>query len=557
MKLFGFEITRSQDKEDLKAFSDPINDDGAINIDVGAFGGAYSYMLDLEGVTKSETDLITKYRSMAMQPEIFRAVDEIVNEAISIDFNEKVVEIVLDDTNLPDKVKDTIIKEFDEVLRLLDFSNNGYDIFFKWYVDGRINYHAIIDEDKPRRGIRELRYLDPRKIRLIRENEYETHEKIQNLLTKKVRKEYFIYTENGFGVNSGTNVFGGAATNTNVKGLKIAKDSIIRTTSGLVNENNTQILSHLHKSIKPLNQIRSLEDANVIYTLTRAPERRVFYVDVGTLPKHKAEQYMQDMMARHKNKLQYNSATGEITDSRRFMTMTEDFWFPRREGNRTTEIDTIGGAGSLSDNEQSQYFKKKLYESLNVPASRIDGEANYSFGRVSEITREELKFSKFIKRLRARFSILFDKILEKQLILKNVLTPKEWDEIKDLIRYDFMRDNYFDELKNLEILRERIQMLREVEDNVGKYFSKIWVQKNILYMNDDDIRLMKKEIDKEKENGEYDDGFGDEFGMDNDQQPSSPKPKPIEKEPEEPKKQEPESDDGFISIPNKKDDTEN
>lgn len=938
MNLFGYEIKRKEDKEDIpRSFAPPLNDDGAVNVESTAVGGAYGYFLDIEGTAKTESELVTRYRSMAMQPEVQQAVDEIVNEAINIDFNERAVEIVLEDVELPDKVKESVTEEFDNVLRLLDFSNIGYDIFHRFFVDGRINYHVIIDEKNLKKGIVELRYLDPRKIRLIRENDSSERDKNTGIPIRKTKKEYFMYSESGFG-SSVSKPGGDMQSQT---GYKIAKDSIARVTSGLMNETQSLVLSHLHRSIKPLNQLRILEDATVIYTLTRAPERRVFYVDVGNLPKAKAEQYLSDMMNRHKNKLTYNSASGEVGDSRKFMTMTEDFWFPRREGcfdlstkidlldgrsvelgqlivehkmgktnwtysisptgdivpgkiswagvtrndaqvldvhldngevitatpdhkfilrtgeiihamdlqpgtslmpfytrkkgngktkvskdyhqiqhnstekwqpthqmvydyfneaplktevrhhidnnrfnnnpdnlvvamdkqehlllhtkmakygwrdeiydqhcenlsiagkvffeteaglkrrreisefnkqceavwrgletgraiikanrerdrkvlskedylakwspgftqetaikgsiaakeqikwdrenltpeewkakyanrnsstevynqkiarleslknlaaflkpvletnvdisneelfdlirqefgsdisvstirkflrangyetlshficrccgteyaskrrigqvekehrrgnhsvtkivwrddrmdvgtltidenhehhdyhnfalssgifvmnSRSTEIDTLpGGASSLTDNENLTYFQRKLYKSLNVPVSRLEPDNMYSFGRVSEMTRDELRFSKFIRRLRTRFSILFDVVLEKQLILKGILTPEEFKEIKDFIRYDFMKDNYFEELKQMEILREKISTLRDVEDNVGRYFSREWVQKNVLFMNDDDIKDMKKAIDKERKAGVYKD----------------------------------------------------
>lgn len=502
MQLFGYEIRRKRDKEEQpKSFAPPLNDDGAVNVEATAVGGTYGYFLDIEGTAKTETELVTRYRSMALQPEVQQAVDEIVNEAINIDYNERAVEIVLEDTDLPAKVKDAIIEEFQNILRLLDFSNQGYDIFQRFFVDGRINYHVIIDEKDPNRGIVELRYLDPRKIRMIRETDSSDRDKTTGVPFRKIKKEYFMYSETGFGT---TNTKPGGDM-TSVVGFRIAKDSIARVTSGLMNETQTLVLSHLHRAIKPLNQLRVLEDATIIYTLTRAPERRVFYVDVGNLPKAKAEQYLADMMARHKNKLTYNASTGEVGDSRKFMTMTEDFWFPRREGNRATEIDTLNGGTSLSDNDNLAYFQKKLYKSLGVPVSRLEPENMYSFGRVSEMTRDELRFSKFIRRLRVRFSILFDTVLEKQLILKGILTPEEWADVSDKIRYDFMKDNYFEELKQTEILREKVSMLRDIEDNVGKYFSRRWVQKHVLFMNDDEIDEMQKEIDDERAAGVYKD----------------------------------------------------
>lgn len=508
MRIFGFEIKRDiggAEEEKAVSFVEPTNDEGAITIG-NSLGGSYGIAINMEGDAKTEGELVTKYRGMMMQPEIAQAVDEIVNEAINIDSHENAVEIVLDDTDLPDKVKDRIVDEFEEVLRLLDFSNYGYDIFQKFYVDGRLNYHIIIDNENLKEGIQEVRYIDPRKLRLIKEMDEKQKDEYSGVPLKKIKKEYYLYSESGFGSKSVTsNVHSGQT----VQGFRIAKDSIARITSGFMNESNSLVLSYLHPAIKPLNQLRMLEDATVIYTITRAPERRIFYIDVGQLPKAKAEQYLHDMMTRHKNKLQYDSDSGDITDGRKFMTMTEDFWFPRRGGERSTEVDILAGgnAQALSSDENLTYFQRKLYKSLKVPVSRLEPETMYSFGRVSEITRDELKFSKFIRRLRTRFSALFDILLEKQLILKGIMDPEEWADIKDAIRYDFMKDNYFEELKQTEILREKVTMLRDIEEQVGKYYSREWVIKNVLFMSEDDMREMQKQMDKERADGLYDDGM--------------------------------------------------
>lgn len=493
-RLFGFEIKRAEEaeKNEPVSFASKINDDGAVNVESTATGGSYGYYLDIEGSAKTESELVTRYRSMALQPEVQQAVDEIVNEAISIDSHDNVVEIKLDDTELTDRVKEIIVDEFENVLNLLDFSNQAYEIFQRFFVDGRINYHVIIDEENLNKGVIELRYLDPRKIRLIRETDTKTIDKNTGLPLKKTKKEYYMYSENGFGTTSN-------APTQSLVGYKIAKDSIARVTSGMMNETQSLVLSHLHRAIKPLNQLRILEDATIIYTLTRAPERRIFYVDVGNLPKAKAEQYLTDMMARHKNKLQYDSATGEMSDSRKFMTMTEDFWFPRREGSRSTEVDSLPGGASLNDNDNLGYFQKKLYKSLGVPISRLESENMYSFGRVSEMSRDEIRFAKFIRRLRARFSHLFDIVLEKQLVLKGILTPDEWREIKDKIRYDFMKNNYFEELKQMEILRERMTTLREIDEHVGVYYSREWVRRNVLFIDEQEREEIDKQIEAEKE----------------------------------------------------------
>lgn len=496
MKLFGFEIKREEDEIGNVpiSFAEPQNDDGAITVSGGAMGGFYSTILDLDGGARTESELVTKYRGLAMNPEITQAVDEIVNEAISVDSDENVVEIVLDEVELPDKVKKKLTEEFEEVLTLLDFTNNAYDMFSKFYVDGRINYHCIIDNEDIKAGLQEVRYVDPRKLKLIREMEKKELDLHSGIPIKKVKSEYYMYSENGFGSEKA-----GGVTSSGSQGYKIAKDSIARVTSGIMTENNSLVLGHLNAAVKPINQLRMLEDATVIYTLTRAPERRVFYIDVGNLPKSKAEQYLRDMMVRHKNKLQYNSSTGEISDARKMMTMTEDLWFPRRGGERTTEVDTLAGgqAAGLTGDENLQYFNRKLYKSLKVPLSRLEPETMATFGRSSEITRDELKFSKFIQRLRARFSSLFTQILEKQLILKGIMTPEEFAEIKNDIRFDFIQDNYFTELKEAEITRERLTTLREVEDHIGTYYSREWVRKNVLRMSDDDIKEIEKQIAKE------------------------------------------------------------
>lgn len=492
MKIFGFEITRPQDeKQDAVSFVAPQNDDGAITVSSNSLGGFYSTILDMEGSAKSESELITKYRNMAMQPEISQAVDDVVNEAISVEMDESVVSITLGEADLPDKVKERIVEEFENIVTLFDMANNGYDMFHKFYVDGRLNYHIVINPKDLKKGIQELRYCDPRKLKLIREVDKKAKDPHSGVPTKKIKNEYYMYSDNGFGSTSAS----GSTT-----GFKIAKDSIARVTSGLMNENNSLVLSHLHPAIKPLNQLRMLEDATVIYTLTRAPERRIFYIDVGNLPKNKAEQYLRDMMTRHKNKLQYNSSTGEISDSRKMLTMTEDFWFPRRGGERTTEVDTLAGgsAQGLSDDTNMLYFQRKLYKALKVPLTRLEPEAQATFGRASEITRDELKFGKFIKRIRTRFSWLFNIVLEKQLILKGILTPEEFDQIRNDIRYEFAKDNYYDELKQSEILRERMTTLRDIEDHIGKYYSREWVIRNILQLSEEEFNDMQEQMEKEK-----------------------------------------------------------
>jgi len=501
IQLFGFEIKRKNQEEDAKevrSFVDANEADGSINVttSVPGSGGAMSSIMDLEGVAKSEAELVQRYRSMLQQPEVQQAVDDIVNEAIVVTYNQNSVECVTEDLDLSENVKKKIREEFDTVLRLLDFSNTGYDIFQKWYVDGRINYHVVIDENNIKSGIKELRYIDPRKIRKIREFEKIKIGEGNNVTyAKKLKNEYYIYVENGFllGPNTTYNSEG------NVNGIKISKDAIAHANSGLLNEKNTLVLSHLHKSYKPLNQLRMMEDASVVYRISRAPERRVFYIDVGNLPKLKAEQYLRDMMTKHKNRLVYDATTGEVRDDRRHMAMTDDFWLPRREGGKGTEITTLPGGQNLGEMEDILYFQKRLFKALNVPVSRMESDSGFSLGRASEISRDEIKFSKFIRRLRARFAILFDRLLEKQLILKGIITPEEWKDIQEKIRYDFMEDNHFEELKKTEIFRERISTLRDMDEYVGNYYSKEWVRKNVLYMTEDEIEEIDNQIEDERE----------------------------------------------------------
>ena len=465
MKIFGFDIKRAEEETTLPvSFAEPSNDDGAITVG-NALGGFYNTILDMEGSAKTESDLITKYRSMAMQPEINQAVDDIVNEAISVDTNDRVVDISLGETDLSDKVKKTIVKEFDQVLALFDFTNNSYDMFQKFYVDGRLNYHIIIDPLDVKKGVIELRYVDPRKLKLIREVDKKGKDPHSGVPVKKVKNEYYMYSESGF---QNTTTGSGSSPSSSTSGIKVAKDAIARVTSGLMNENNSLVLSHLHPASKALNQLRMLEDAVVIYTLTRAPERRIFYIDVGNLPKNKAEQYLRDMMARHKNKLQYN-------------------------------------APGLSTNENMEYFQRKLFKSLKVPLSRLEPEAMASFGRTSEITRDELKFGKFIRRIRNRFSWIFNMVLEKQLVLKGILTPEEFNEIRNDIRYDFVKDNYFEELKESEILRERLNTLRDISDYTGKYFSHQWITANVLQMTEEQQQTMEDQIADETAEGGHSD----------------------------------------------------
>ena len=484
-ELFGFTIARKKQEdqqENLPSIVSPTQEDGAIEI---APGGAYGTYVDLEGKAKNEGELVTKYRQMALQPECDSAVQDVVNEAIVVTEDSGPVEIVLDKLDYPENIKKKIHEEFEAIMKLLDFNNNAYDLFRKWYVDGRLYHHIVIDEKNPRQGIKDLRYIDPRKIRKIKESLKEKDARTGATVFKGMN-EYYLY--NAGGVNS---------SNQAQAGVKIAKDSISYCHSGLLDERNSMIYSYLHKAIKPLNQLRMLEDAVVIYRLARAPERRVFYIDVGNLPKMKAEQYMRDMMVKHKNKLIYDASTGEVRDDRKFMTMLEDFWLPRREGGRGTEITTLPGGQSLGEMDDVDYFRRKLYKSLNVPITRMDAENQFNLGRASEITRDELKFNKFVMRLRNRFSILFSDLLEIQLALKGVITRGEWKEMKQDIFYDFQEDNHFTELKEMEIMQGRLQILGDVDSFVGKYFSEDWIRKNVLRMTEEEIKDEQKQIDKE------------------------------------------------------------
>ena len=496
--FFGFEIRRAVDPQEEQdkqpAFAPKIEDDGAVMV---AAGGAYGTYIDLQGAARTEAELVTKYREMSMHPEVERATDDVVNEAIIVVPKEKIVEINLDDVALSSNVKKLVTQEFQNVLNLLDFNKAGFDIFRRWYVDGRMYYHAIIDVTKPGDGIKELRYVDPRKLRKIREI-VRKRDKATQTTQIQTYQEYFIYNEKGF-----QNKAGEVGTATTTQGLKIAPDSVIHVTSGLLDPNSTVVLSHLHKAIKPLNQLRALEDATVIYRISRAPERRIFYIDVGNLPKMKAEQYLRDMMTRYKNKVVYDATTGEIRDDRKFMTMLEDFWLPRREGNRGTEIVTLPAGQNLGKLEDVEYFQKKLYESLNVPVTRLEQDGTFNFGQTDEVSRDEIKFSKFIDRLRARFNVLFLSALEKQLILKNIITEEDWQKIVNLITFDYAQDNFFEQQKESTVLRDRMNTLQLMDPYIGKYFSNEWVRKHILQQSDSDIEEQDEQIMAEMENPIY------------------------------------------------------
>ena len=490
-RLFGFEIKRPNKDESLpESPITPNLEDGAINIQSGAHYGIY---VDLDGTYRTEVDLITKYRTMSMQPEMESAIEDVVNEAIVHDDDGKIVKIELEELEQPDSIKKKIRDEFDECLKLLDFNNFGAEIFRRWYVDGRCYYNVVIDKDNPRDGIKTLIYVDPRRIRKIRNITKKKNDQGVEVIDRI--DTFYLYNEKV--VNSSIQspqIVGSFA-----GGVKLSEDSVIHLTSGLFDPAKSTVLSYLHKAIRPMNQLRFVEDATVIYRVSRAPERRVFYVDVGSLPKMKAEQYLKDMMNKFRNKLVYDASTGEIKDQTRHMSMLEDFWMPRRGEGKNTEITTLPAGQNLGQMEDVLYFEKKLYKALGVPASRLESNQGFSLGRASEITRDELKFDKFVDKLRARFSILFDELLARQLSLKGICTLDEWNDFKQQIHYNFIKDNNFTELKEAELLTNRVQVLTLVDPYIGRFFSKRWVQENVLQFDEKEIEDMEEEMDEENE----------------------------------------------------------
>lgn len=491
--LFGYHLGKVEDlkkkAEDIPSFVPPPNEDGSLEI---APGGAYGTYVDLEGSAKNEAELVTKYRGLALQAECDAAIEDIINEAIIREDNKAPVTINLDkidDKLMPPKVKERVREEFKNVLKLLDFDNMAYDIFKRWYVDGRLYYHMMINEKTPRDGIKELRYIDPRRIRKVREPIKAVPKPqagINTVMAPVAYNEYYLYMQV---LNSGS-AFAQS-------GIKISKHSIAYVHSGILDQKNKMVLGYLHKAIKPMNQLRMLEDAVVIYRLSRAPERRVFYIDVGNLPKMKAEQYLRDMMTKHKNRLVYDASTGEVRDDRKVMTMLEDFWLPRREGGKGTEITTLPGGQSLGQMDDVEYFRRNLYKALHVPVSRIQSETTFNFGRASEITRDEVKFSKMIDRIRTRFNHLFDIVLQTQLVLRGVMSMDEFKLIKEAIHYDYLRDNYFSELKDQEIMNARLGMLQVIDPYTGKYYSVKYVREKILKMTEEEIEDMDEQIEEE------------------------------------------------------------
>jgi len=498
-KLFGFSIEDNEPKSPTTVSPvPPNNDDGSDHYLTSGFFGSY---VDIEGVYRTEFDLIKRYREMALHPECDSAIEDIVNEAIVSDTNDSPVEIELSNLNASDGIKKKIRDEFKYILELLDFDRKSHEIYRNWYIDGRLFYHKVIDLKKPEEGIQELRYIDSLKIRYVRQQKKNKKDqyRLGNINNENPMEyefpeieEYFIYNPKMTYPTGNPSSMGGS------QGVKIARDSITYCTSGLVDRNKGSTLSYLHKAIKALNQLRMIEDSLVIYRLSRAPERRIFYIDVGNLPKVKAEQYLRDVMMRYRNKLVYDANTGEIRDDKKYMSMLEDFWLPRREGGRGTEISTLPGGQNLGEITDIKYFQEKLYRSLNVPSTRIGGEGGFNLGRSSEILRDEVKFSKFVGRLRKRFSHMFNDMLRTQLILKNIITPEDWEIMEEHIQYDFLYDNHFAELKEAELLNERLTMVQAAEPYVGKYFSQDYLRRKVLRQTDQEIidqdQLIKKEI---------------------------------------------------------------
>ena len=486
-ELFGFQITRVKKTEDPKqSFTTTQADDGTQTVAAGGYFGQY---LDMEGTAKSEADLIRRYREISLHPECDMAVEDIVNEAVVANELKEAVRVNTDNLPYGKDIRRRIEDEFSDILKLMNFNTKGHDIFRRWYVDGRIYYQKIIDRTSPTLGITELKYIDPRKIKKIREVRKTRPEGAKNLEIVDEFVEYYLFNEKGV---SGTTSGGG---------VKIAPDTIAFCPSGLVDQQKNIVMSYLHKAIKPVNQLRMIEDAVVIYRIARAPERRIFKIDVGNLPKVKAEQYLRDVMARYRNKLVYDASTGEIRDDRNYMSMLEDFWLPSREGGRGTDISTLPGGQNLGEIADIEYFQKKLYRSLNVPVSRLESTQGFNLGRASEITRDELKFTKFVQRLRKKFTELFNDLLKTQLILKKVISEEDWHTISHNLQYDFLQDGHFAELKQSEMMRERIQLVNEMRDMVGKYFSVEYMRKNVLKQSESEIAEMDKQIKQEIDDG--------------------------------------------------------
>jgi len=523
LKLFGFEIKRAGKSETgtqkLASPVIPTDPDGAGYTTTGA--GYYGQYINLgDDQAKDNSQLIMRYRGVAHHPEVDMAIEEIVNETIVASETESSVEIAVDDIEAPDKIKDVIRQEFEQIVSMLKFNDIGHDIFRSWYVDGRCVHHLLVNESNIKAGIQEIRHIDSARIRKVKEVKYKKDPKTNVKIVDKV-DEYYIYDEKPGQSNSS---------------VKISTDAISYVTSGVLDESKKKVLSHLHKALKPINQLRMMEDSLVIYRLARAPERRIFYIDIGNLPRGKADQYMKDIQSKYRNKIVYDANTGTLKDDRKHMSMLEDFWLPRREGGRGTEISTLPGGDNLGQIDDIIYFQKRLYRSLNVPVNRLEQEAQFSLGRSTEISRDEVKFQKFVDRLRRRFSMMFLGILRKQLVLKGIITEQDWDEWKDNIYIDYQKDNHFTELKEMEIYRERAGLLNEMAGFVGEYISKEWAMRNIMRFSDDDMEEIQKEIDGEISSGEVEDPNAEP----EEEQPKEQKPVPVQVVPEKPKEEKPE-----------------
>jgi hypothetical protein len=481
-ELFGFEIKRKKDKiQEMGSVVSPTPDDGSTVVSGAA--AYYGMVVDLEGVVKNENDLIRRYREVAQYPDCDNAIEDIANETIVSDSDEDPVKIKLDDLKVSDGIKKKITEEFDNIIKLYNFDEKAHEIFRSWYIDGRLYYHILLDEKNVKNGIQELRYVDPRKIRKIKKVEKKRNEKGVEVI--KNIEEYYLYNDKGITENT-------------TQGVKLSLDSIIFCPSGLVDANTNMMLSYLHKAIKPVNQLKMIEDSLVIYRISRAPERRIFYIDVGNLPKLKAEQYVTDIMNKFRNKIVYDAATGEVRDDRKHMSIMEDFWMPRREGGKGTEITTLPGGQNLGDIADIEYFQNKLYQALNVPITRLQPGQGFSIGRASEITRDEVKFNKFVNRLRKKFSNLFLDALRIQLIAKGIIRADEWDEMAPDIGFDFRKDNFVSEMKDNEVMQQRMAMLQQIDQYVGKYYSVNWIRQNVLMQTEEDIKEIDKDIEEDR-----------------------------------------------------------
>jgi hypothetical protein len=489
INLFGFELVRKKPETDIQPqITAPIADDGAIEVSAGGYFGTY---LDLEASFKNEADLVSRYREMSLQPELESAIDEIVNEAIVHDESGKSVTIILDDLEQPEEIKEAIRDEFKNVLKLLNFSNDGSGLFRDWYIDGRLFFQVLVDRAQPQLGIQELVYIDPRKIKKVRTVEKKKDPRTGADLISGVQEFYVFNDKATVQGTQSVSTLGDAS-------LKIAVDAIVNINSGLLDPKRQMVLSYLHKAIKPLNQLRMVEDAVVIYRLSRAPERRVFYIDVGNMPRIKADQYLRDFMTKFRNKVVYDSSTGEVKDDRKFMSIMEDFWIPRRGEGKSTEITTLPPGQNLGEMSDVKYFEQKLYKSLNIPITRLESGQGFMLGRTQEITRDEIKFNKFIEKLRSKFTVLFDELMERQLALKGIASIDEWKELREKIHYDFLKDNNFSELRETDLINSRMQLLMQVEQFTGRYFSKAWVQKNVLHLDEEEVDKIDVQIELER-----------------------------------------------------------